>query len=481
MSRLNDSAVAILVACVTLAAPLWAAAEPLVIESYAGARPQDADRWIGTLRDELASSGYPRPAAVGRVIEKSVSASAGHLPEQAALLAMNIIDSGFRMFVSGRIDQATAELDRGLEQFRRNPSAIIGNAPQRDAVMRGQLGLALSLRRQGRQTEATSAMAELVRSFPDKEISYKDYGPEPREFFEQVRGDLGRQGQGAIAIQIDGEQNSVFVNERYAGVGSMTVRNLLPGRYRILVKSGERFSRVHRLDVEPGETPSISISLAEDQLLQTDEAPHLSVPDEASRKIGEARSSLRLARAVGAQSVVVLGLRENGGRRSVVGAVYSVESGRPLRSGAVAIDPTPPSATKLRALARLLAGDEDAAKLVTPLVDEPIVDHRADRPPTTRPFRTWKWLTLGAGLTAAAAGVTLFVLDDSDRSMGEERQPEARETRTAGIITGSVGAALIGVGIYMFMRDRRDQHDGASTISARPESGGASVVWTGRF
>jgi hypothetical protein len=57
--------------------------------------------------------------------------------------------------------------------------------------MRGLLGVALAHRRRGRQTEATAAMAELVRSFPDREISYKDYGPEPRDFFSRWRRTSG--------------------------------------------------------------------------------------------------------------------------------------------------------------------------------------------------------------------------------------------------------------------------------------------------
>jgi hypothetical protein len=470
-------------------------AEPVVLETRVGERPADADVLLGPVLAELARSGFATPPSVATRIDGALSRSGPNLGEEQVAAAVRTIDTGYKMFLSGKFDAAIPELERGLEVLRGAPAAVAGKSERRESVLRALIGLALSHKRRGRATQATDVMKELVRTFPVVEVSYKDYGPETREFFDAVRQDLGRDGKGSIAIDVDDDRTVVFVNERYAGVGDVKLVDQFPGTYRVFLQQGERFGRVHEIKVEPGATTTVNLSWQLDAALRTAGAAALQFDDEPARRNLEARFAVRVARALGAPSVVLIGIRENRGRRSVVGAFFSADSTRPLRSGAVAVEPVPPGEDRFEALARLLAGDDAAAALVVPLVDEgtdigagpaPVASGADDRAPTgsSRPVRTWKWLALGSGLAAVAGGVTLVALHEPARSLdeGDSRNDQPRRnTRTAGIVTASVGAALSGVGVYLFIRDHRDKRAAPEAAAIVPVDGGAALVVSGRF
>lgn len=466
--------IAIAIACATSRA---AHAEPIVLESHAGSRPDDADRLLAPVMAELAKAGFPARQDVERLIATHLSRVAAALDDARAGESVGSIEAGYKKFVAGDFDGAITDIQRGLDALRAAPGAVAGKNDRRAAVMRGLLGLALSHRRLGHQSEATAAMAELVRSFPDREVSYKDYGPEPRDFFQKVQGELAREGQGSLAVDVDDDRAVVFINERYAGVGDITVKDLYAGRYRVFLQQGEQLGRVHEVDVEPGRAASVSVSWQLDAALRA--GPALVFADEATRQEQEPRQAVRVARAVGAPSVVVLGIRDNRGRRSVVGAVYSADSTRPLRSGAVAVEPVVPAAERLQALARLLAGDEAAAGLVAPL-GEPRPASEDDRGGTgDRPFRVWKWVALGGGVAVIATGVALIAIDDPPTDSGS-RDPSSRETKVPGIVTAAAGAALSGLGVYLFVRDARDRRS-ARSAAIVPTDSGATFVLSGSF
>ena len=493
--------ISLIAVAIAVAWPLPAAAapgsEPVVIEARAGRRPADADALLGPVLAELGRSGFAVPRVVATRIDAAVSRAGGVISDEQLADAVRSIEGGYKQFLSGRFDAAIQDIESGLKVVRGAPAALVGKSERREvvmrAVMRGLVGLALAHKRRGRPTQATEAMKELVRSFPDREVSYKDYGPEPREFFDAVRQDLGRDGKGSIAVDLDDDRTVVFVNERYADQGDATISDLYPGTYRLFLQQGERFGRVHDVVVEAGATTTVSLSWPLDAALRTNGTAALEFADEAARRELEARFAVRVARALGAPSVVVLGIRENRGRRSVVGAFYAADSTRPLRSGAVAVEPVAPGVDRFEALARLLAGDDEAAALVAPLTDDgmhsvpssegaPVPDD-GDAGAGSRPFRVWKWLTLGAGLGAVAGGATLIALNEADPARGESRESQPRKTLVPGIAIASAGAVLTGLGIYFFVRDSRDSRDagveGASLVPL--DGGGAALQLVGRF
>jgi hypothetical protein len=456
--------------------------DPIVIESRVGARPADADALLRPVLAELSRSGFAGPPAVAARIDQVLSRASRALGDDEAAAAIAAIEAGYKQFVAGKFDAAIQEIERGLSVLHAAPAAVIGQSGRRDIVMRGLIGLALANKRRGRAAQAQAAMKELVRSFPDREVSYKTYGPEPREFFDAVRQDLGADGKGSIAIDLDDDRTAVFLNERYVGGGDVKVADLYPGAYRVLLQQGNRTGRVHEVLVEPGATAAVSLSWQLDAALETAGGAGLVFDNEAARRELEARFAVRLARALGAPSVVVVGIRENRGSRSVVGAFHAAESTRPLRSGAIAVEPVVPGPERFEALARLLAGDDAAAALVVPLSDEVVrpaaLPAEVEGP---RPFRMWKWVTLTAGLAGMAAGATLIAVHEPEKPVVDERDDFRRNTLVPGIVTAAAGAAVTGVGIYFFARDRRDRAAGVERAAVVPIEGGAVLVVAGRF
>ena len=269
-----------------LAAPrAWAgpAIEPIVLEARSGPRPADADRLLGPVLAELARSGFAGPHDVATRIDQALSRASRALADDEAAAAVRAIEGGYKQFLAGKFDAAVQEIERGLDQLRAAPAALAGKNDRRDAVMRGLVGLALANKRRGREALAAEAMKELVRSFPDREVSYTSYGPEPREFFDAVRRDLGRDGKGSIAVDVDDDRTVVFLNERYAGVGDVVISDLYPGSYRVFLQQGDQFGRVHDVVVEPGVKSTVSLSWQLDAALRTGGAAALVFADPAAR------------------------------------------------------------------------------------------------------------------------------------------------------------------------------------------------------
>ena len=258
-------------------------------------------------------------------------------------------------------------------------------------------------------------------------MSYKDYGPETREFFDAVRQDLAREGKGSIAVDLDDDRTVVFVNEHYVNAGDARIRDLYPGTYRLFLQQGNRYGRVHDVVVEAGTTTSVSLSWQLDAVLHTDGAAALLFDDEAARRDLEARFAIRVARSLGAPSVVVLGIRMNRGRRSVVGAFYTADSMRPLRSGAVAVEPVVPGVDASRRWPACWPARTRRPRWSRPwpttarAAPRSAAAGRDDRDGGSRPFKAWKWVTLGLASAALAGGATLIALDE----------PAARATATS--------------------------------------------------
>jgi hypothetical protein len=472
------SGAAVVAALLGAAAP--AAAQDIVIESYGGARPGQAAELLGPLRAELSSRGYLVGGELAERIEARVSRSGAGLAAAQASDARKFVDSGYRQYVDGRYELAIAETMRGLELLRSRPAHLARHQDLRDVMFNGLVHVASSHQRTGNLREATAAMAELLRTFPDREISRARYAPDVNELYRNVKQDLETQGTGRLRLEVDDSRTVVFVNERYAGVGKTTVSDLYAGRYRVYVQQGERPGRLHEVEVEAGSEAVLSVSWELDAALATDAGyAGLEYADEAARQREEARHAVRLARAVKAGGVTVIGIQEVDGKRSIVGTVLSLDTGRSIRSGALAIEPVEPSAEKLRALARYLAGEDDADGMFALAVtgDGGGGATGPEDRGGARPVRVWKWVALVGGVGGIAGGATLIAIHAPEAE--GERDEVVRDTMVPGIITLSAGVALTGVGIYLFLRDRRDAREPRLTVT--PTTGGATVTLTGRF
>ena len=71
-------------------------ADPIVLESYGGARPPDADRLLAPVHAELARAGFPTPPEVARRVGERVSRSGRPLAADAWTASMQAIDVGYQ-------------------------------------------------------------------------------------------------------------------------------------------------------------------------------------------------------------------------------------------------------------------------------------------------------------------------------------------------------------------------------------------------
>lgn len=459
-----------------------ARADMIALESYAGSRPRDAGDLLEPLLSEMESRGFISGAPLVESANERISQPATFLSGAELAEARRLIEAGIAQYREGQFEEAASTIERGKRILDGAPATLAREQGQRDVLFDALVYLAQSNSRQGRGVEATRAMAELIRSFPDKEISNARHGPEPRKLYRKVKKDLEAQGLGSLEIEIDDDKTVVFLDERYVGVGGSTVNKLYPGRYRVFVQQGEKPGRVHEVDVDAGATAKLAISWGIDSALQTgDQYAALVYDSEEARSEHEAVHAIRIARALNATGVAIVGIRDYKGRRSIVGTLLSLDSTKPVRTAALAVEPVEPSAEKLRAMGRFLAGDEAAAKLFANLAgaaEEETPKSGSHDVGAGRPFRTWKWIGVVGGLATVGTGVALIAMDKPAVTDGE-RQGDARETRTAGIVTTAVGGVLTLAGVYFWIRDGKDAKK--SRMALVPTAGGATFVFSGRF
>ncbi len=438
-------------------------ADVIVLESYAGERPDDAGRLMAPLVEALARASYAvGPSDLGKRIEETHSQSGALMTDSQLADVTRLVDDGYSSWLKNDFPTAIDKLSRAVSLFHASPATLAQDQTRRDTVVKALVGLALANKRQGRTDESTRAMAEVIRSFPDREFNRTIYGPEAHELYKAVKADLDEQGKGTLHVVVDDENVVVFVNERYESVGTLHKTDLLPGVYRVYVQKGTTPGRVHVATVSPGKEQTVEITWELDAALRTDDAwVGLSFPGAVKRQKQENGVAVSVGRSLGAQRVIVVSIATHDGRRSMVGTVLSVETAKPLRSAMLALEPSEPGEDQIAGLGEFLAGGEAIPGL--------IVGEGAFSPgsPRRRPFRTWKWVAAGLGTVAIVTGIVGLAIDGSCMGEGREDPPSDPtatgwslcqslwDTRTAGVALIAAGVAIDLAAVYLFVRDGR--------------------------
>src|SRR5690349_608509 len=160
----------------------------IALESYTGDRPADAPRLLGPILDELAARGFQAGDTLSRSYEAGVSRAAttpGGLPADFA----GEVDRGFKLWVTGKFDDALKVLGPLVETAHANTGAFAKDQTLREPLLKALIGVALSQQRNGDPSAMRATFAEIIRSFPDAQLSRGTYGPEAADAFEQVRRD----------------------------------------------------------------------------------------------------------------------------------------------------------------------------------------------------------------------------------------------------------------------------------------------------
>jgi hypothetical protein len=447
----------------------------IVLESYTGERPADATRLLAPVLEELSGRGYASGDTVARTYDVQVSRAAmtpGGVPVDFAAQ----IDRGFKAWVGGRFDEAIEILVPLVETAHANTGAFAAEPSLREPLLQALIALGLAYQRIGDASAMRATFGEIVRSWPQTQLSRATYGPDAAQAFEHVRREVVAAGRGRLTIKTD-DAAVVFVNEMYRAAGSTSV-DLSPGEYRVVVMLNKQASRSHRITVRANAEVALEIDAKLDQAIRTAKFTGLSFASQAERDAHEARYAQRFAKAVGANAVAVVGIDDVRGRSAVVGVLVSLQSGRELRRARIPVEPDP-SRDKLRALARFLAGDDPAPGLE---VQFSAGDHgdrtRSETSDHASPGRWggWRFVTAGLGAAALGTGIALFALDGTCPTEPPPGQQcnDFYDTATAGYLALGGGAVLAVLSVYLFAT-----HTTSPVVA--PTAGGATVGFATRW
>ena len=454
----------------------------VVLESYVGRRPDDADAIIGPLLDELDARGFaadPR-AVLARI--GGVAPRPGALdPERTAAELTQPADTGFVAYTRGRFAEAEALLTAALDRIHRNPALLVLDTTNLDATFKVLVGLALSQAKRGDTGKSAATMVELIRTFRSQPITRADYGPDAEQLYRAVGKQVQAMGKGQLAITVDRDQAVIFVDGQIRGLGKAALADLVPGIYRVFVQVPATAGRQYELEVDADELTALHVDWEVDSTLAlTDRWAGLLFATEADRA-RQAAIAGKLARRWH-QLITVVGLaRQRGapGRRDTVAVTASLydPAGAAVRSATVAID-APDGIDglgerddrKLRALAQYLAdGTASAGVAVTGRLGEP---PRA-APAAALRSRLVPGLLVGAGAVALLAGGALYALD---QDAAPDMPGADRNTAPAGLAIGVVGLAAVGVGLWMWRARGR-----SSAPVVAIGNGNSFIGWAGEL
>jgi hypothetical protein len=457
----------------------------IVLESYTGERPADAPRLLAPILEELSRRDYAAGDTIARSYESQVSRSAvapGGLPADFGAQ----VDRGFKAWVGGKFDEAIKVLVPLVETAQANTGAFAKEPALLDPLRKALIALALSYQRNGDPSAMRNTFAEILRIWPDAQISRATYGPDAQTAFDQVKHDVQAAGRGKLTVKTD-DAGVVFIDETYRAAGSTTVE-LVPGEYRVVVMLGKQPSRNHRVTVRANAETTVEIDPRLDQSVRTAGFTGLSFGNQGDRDKNEAAYAQRFARAIGASAVAVVGIDDVHGRSAVIGSLVSLQTGREIRRASIPVEPDP-STDKLRALARFLAGDDPAPGLEVqfsgPTAAAAANPNGAVGEVHTTPeggaahagwWGGWRYVTAGLAVGGIGAGVAFLAIDGGCKDTPPPGQQCRKFYEFSAAAYGSLagGAVMAGLSIYLFATYHK-------TPVVQPTQGGATIGFATRF
>jgi hypothetical protein len=477
-------AIAALLAASSPLSPALAGRPPIVLESYVGERPPDADALLAPLLEELGKHRFVAGAEVGRRFEAAASrpATAGGLPAGFA----DAVARGHDLWSNGKFDEAAAILGRLVEAARANPGELAThqNRELHAQLQKALIALSLCQLRLGDRSAARQTMAEALRGDPDLKITRGMYGQQASELFAEVVRQLTERGTGKLIVTVDADVAGIYVNERLVEMGRSLELGLVPGEHRVVARIGTEVSRAHRVHVVAGGVHRLTIDPAFDRAVHTGPGwTGFRFASEAARDRDELRHGAAFATAIDADQVIVLGIDVVRGRRMIRGALVNKVNGRDFRNGSIPLD-AGPSEEQRRNLARFLNGGPATPDIIVgaPASAGGGGGERRDPAPPPR-ASAWKWATGGAAIAAGALGGVLLAYDGrcaKDVDTGVPC-PNHYDTAVQGWLAVGGAVALAGVTAYLVVTERRAARAARRAAYLAPTAGGVIAGLTARF
>ncbi|MGE3544695.1 MAG: hypothetical protein AB7L28_12225, partial [Kofleriaceae bacterium] len=240
-----------------LAAPARA---DLVFESYIDHRPKLAEHVIPLLRTALQKRGFTaEPASVIKALGPMAATPGVIDADQTAAKIAQAIDDGFNAWTNGNFEEADTKLTKAIQAAHRNPALLVADTTSHSVIARGMVGLALSRARRGDTSGSEAAMAELIRSYPDRPLQRAMFGPQADKLYRAVRSHLETQRRGTLTIRVSSPQAMIFIDEQLRAVGNGSTADLIPGEYRVFVQVPGTAGRRYTANVLPDQETRLEI------------------------------------------------------------------------------------------------------------------------------------------------------------------------------------------------------------------------------
>lgn len=419
------------------------ASADILIESYRGDRPADADRVLEPMREELAKAGV-------KVRPVDVIAEAGDQLPLPGVSAPTLgpsypadpsgqVELGATQVLHGDYDIGLATLEGVLEAARANPALVVADAASPRWLTKAYAAIAFAHLRSHQLDAATQAVSEQIRSFPDDSIG-RIVGPEVATLADSVRKTLEATPHDVLRVTVSQPDVQIFLDEHMRGQGRVGLK-LTNGNYRLLlVRAG--VARRYSVVIAPDRTGDLHIDWDADASF-----------DATTQQVGfvwahgqddkTEVAAARYARGARQHDILVASIVERDGRRFVSGEIFEKQTGALVRRKAIALGHDDSACG--RALAQyLLKGDLSACLVDVPGDSAPPVPHaHVSRDPYLVPG-----IVAGVGAMSAISGIAVLA-GKRDPQFGQGG-PTYVNAPGVGLIVG--GGLAIGVATYLATR-----------------------------
>ncbi len=338
-------------------------------------------------------------------------------------------------------------------------------------VTKALAGLARAHYEKGNLQEATTVIAEHVRSFPELPIDRGTYGPKLASFYLKTRAVLEAQPRGKLLLIVDWADASIFINEYERGAGGVVDMTYPPGEYRIMIRVGGS-ARRYRAQIQPDAQTVFRVNWYTDAaFVVSREWLGFVWPGRIRSREELPTFVARIVRQNPIHGVIVLGIVRRGGHRYITARRFRGVTGAYVDG--VSIELGKREDAKIRALVDFLSSGERSSELL-PLVHEP-------DPSDPKPIAPARWPMWAAAATAAGAFATGGYLLQADGSCRDDACLETRHTASWGWAAVGAGAAAVALGTYWYFHARPRPSATAPVVGFEPRSGGGLLTLSRRF
>lgn len=259
------------------------------------------------LGQSLASAlgGLP-PAEAAAALSQALPTVTTSGRSEPVIEAERLVQKGRDAYLDGRFAEAATQLSQAREVLKKAIESFDEERQAAETLFKAHMYLAFTLRARGGDfvREATEALKEGIRTFPNLDPSVAEYGPENVRFYREIKKQMEQAPTGRLRVQTTGEQANVYLNGRLVGVTPLEMRRLYVGRYRLHLRQGSETSRVRSIEVASGDN-EVQIDLSLDHALLTSPTAALTYAADGARRAQHAGHAQALAKLTGARAALV--------------------------------------------------------------------------------------------------------------------------------------------------------------------------------